>query len=61
MCYNAQIIDKFNIVEANIIYGITKIDLIYYEIILKPPHDVLPVEEKWLNLSHLMDVYIKCW
>lgn len=32
----------------------------YYDIILKPPHDVLPMEEKWLNLSHLMDIYIKC-
>lgn len=61
MWYNTQIIDKFNIVEANTIYGITKADLLYYEIILKPPHDVLPMEEKWLNLSRLMDIYIKCW
>lgn len=60
MWHNTQIIDKFNIVEANTINGITKVDLMYYGIILKPPHDVLPMEEKWLNLSHLMDIYIKC-
>lgn len=46
--YNTQIIDKFNIVEANTIYGITKADLLYYEIILKPPHDVLPMERNGL-------------
>lgn len=58
MWYNTQIIDKFNIVEANTIYGITKADLLY-EIILKPLR-CSSYGGEMVRILCLMEVYIKC-
>lgn len=48
MWCGTEIIGKFNTVEANKIYDITEVvDKMSCEIELKPPHDVIPLEENW--------------
>lgn len=47
---NTEIIDKFNIIEANKICDITEVvDQMYCEIELNPFHDVIPMEENWIE------------